>query len=175
MTFLFLLKMSSTIDAAIIKALVEHIGGNSDEIPDGTIGGPTLTKQPGRIERWVNTEDGGTPRNEFSIVDDELRSGDILRLKFRKNDDETYYRDYMYIIVKDTGRIGQFISLDDMFYILTFITSNGKYRTDEGSADAAVDLDTDDNIGIYRFTNPTLAGFFKMFSVMMSTLHSDSL
>jgi hypothetical protein len=31
--------MSSTIDAAIIKALVEHIGGNPDTIPDGTIGG----------------------------------------------------------------------------------------------------------------------------------------
>ena len=29
----------SSIDAAIIKALVEHIGGNPDSIPDGTIGG----------------------------------------------------------------------------------------------------------------------------------------
>ena len=29
----------SSIDAAIIKALVEHIGGNPDEIPDGPIGG----------------------------------------------------------------------------------------------------------------------------------------
>ena len=31
--------MSTTIDAAIIKALVEHIGGNPDSIPDGPIGG----------------------------------------------------------------------------------------------------------------------------------------
>ena len=29
----------STIDAAIIKALVEHVGGDSSSIPDGTIGG----------------------------------------------------------------------------------------------------------------------------------------
>ena len=29
----------STIDAAIIKALVEHVGGNPDSIPDGAIGG----------------------------------------------------------------------------------------------------------------------------------------
>ena len=29
----------STIDAAIIKALVEHIGADSSTIPDGTIGG----------------------------------------------------------------------------------------------------------------------------------------
>ena len=29
----------SAIDAAIIKALVEHIGGDSSTIPDGTIGG----------------------------------------------------------------------------------------------------------------------------------------
>ena len=38
-TFFSLLNMSSTIDAAIIKALVEHIGGNPDSIPDGPIGG----------------------------------------------------------------------------------------------------------------------------------------
>ena len=31
--------MSTTIDAAIIKALVDHIGGDSSGIPDGTIGG----------------------------------------------------------------------------------------------------------------------------------------
>ena len=31
--------MSTTIDAAIIKALVEHVGGDSSGIPDGTIGG----------------------------------------------------------------------------------------------------------------------------------------
>ena len=29
----------SSIDAAIIKALVDHIGGDSSTIPDGTIGG----------------------------------------------------------------------------------------------------------------------------------------
>ena len=34
--------MSTTIDAAIIKALVEHIGGDSSNIPDGTIGGGGL-------------------------------------------------------------------------------------------------------------------------------------
>ena len=37
----------SSIDAAIIKALVEHIGGNSDSIPDGTIGGKTYTEGDG--------------------------------------------------------------------------------------------------------------------------------
>ena len=37
--------MSSTIDAAIIKALVEHIGGNPDSIPDGPIGGGGSTNE----------------------------------------------------------------------------------------------------------------------------------
>ena len=37
----------STIDAAIIKALVEHIGGNPDSIPDGTIGGGGATYTAG--------------------------------------------------------------------------------------------------------------------------------
>ena len=35
--------MSTTIDAAIIKALVEHVGGDSSGIPDGTIGGGGAT------------------------------------------------------------------------------------------------------------------------------------
>ena len=38
--YLFFISLNmSTIDAAIIKALVEHIGGDSSTIPDGTIGG----------------------------------------------------------------------------------------------------------------------------------------
>ena len=37
----------STIDAAIIKALVEHVGGDSSGIPDGTIGGKTYTAGDG--------------------------------------------------------------------------------------------------------------------------------
>ena len=37
----------SSIDAAIIKALVEHIGGDSDSIPDGTIGGGGVTYTAG--------------------------------------------------------------------------------------------------------------------------------
>ena len=39
--------MSTTIDAAIIKALVEHVGGDSSGIPDGTIGGGGTTYTAG--------------------------------------------------------------------------------------------------------------------------------
>ena len=39
--------MSTTIDAAIIKALVEHVGGDSSGIPNGTIGGKTYTAGDG--------------------------------------------------------------------------------------------------------------------------------
>ena len=35
--------MSTTIDAAIIKALVEHVGGDSSNIGNGVIGGKTYT------------------------------------------------------------------------------------------------------------------------------------
>ena len=37
----------TTIDAAIIKALVEHVGGDSSGIPDGTIGGVSYTAGDG--------------------------------------------------------------------------------------------------------------------------------
>ena len=40
----------STIDAAIIKALVEHVGGDSSGIPDGTIGGGTTYTAGNGIE-----------------------------------------------------------------------------------------------------------------------------
>ena len=55
----------SSIDAAIIKALVEHIGGNPDEIPDGTIGGggsSTLSfrYEPLTIENLTYTKDGSS-------------------------------------------------------------------------------------------------------------------
>ena len=40
----------STIDAAIIKALVEHVGGDSSGIPDGTIGGGTTYTAGAGIE-----------------------------------------------------------------------------------------------------------------------------
>ena len=161
----------SSIDAAIIRTLVEHIGGNPDSIPDGAIGGVQLTKQPGRIER-VNAAE--TNSYDYNIANDELRSGDILRLKF-VDGGKTFYRDYMYLIVKDGGNTGQFISLDDMFYILTFTRTNGKYRTNDGSADSAADdFENDDNVGIYRVSDPTLAGFFKMFSILMSMTHADS-
>ena len=33
----------TTINTSIIKALVEHVGGDSSGIPDGTIGGKTYT------------------------------------------------------------------------------------------------------------------------------------
>ena len=40
--------MSTTIDAAIIKALVDHVGGDSSSIPDGVIGsGKTYTEGDG--------------------------------------------------------------------------------------------------------------------------------
>ena len=42
----------STIDAAIIKALVEHIGGDSSSIPDGTIGGDGDI-----MELWANKKE----------------------------------------------------------------------------------------------------------------------
>ena len=162
----------STIDAAIIKALVEHIGGNSSTIPDGAIGGLNLTKQRGRVERWVNPD--GSNRNEFCLVDYDICSGDILRLKFVDRN-KTFYRDYMYLIIKDGGSIEQWISLDDMLDILTFTRTTGIYRTDEGNADdAADDIENDDNVGIYRISDPILAGFFKLFSMLMTTIHPDA-
>ena len=42
----------STIDAAIIKALVEHIGGDSSTIPDGIIGGDSDI-----MKLWANKKE----------------------------------------------------------------------------------------------------------------------
>ena len=89
----------STIDAAIIKALVEHIGGDSSGIPDGTIGGgggsgvdvSTLSESllPAHLT-WI---DGATldklPTLELRDFKDEfnLKIGDVLIVK-HKNTNE---------------------------------------------------------------------------------------
>ena len=51
----------ATIDAAIIKALVEHIGGNPDTIPDGPIsGGTTCTCHSKVYINWETLEKDNT-------------------------------------------------------------------------------------------------------------------
>ena len=69
------------IDAAIIKALVEHIGMNPDEIPTGGASSGTYTGEvleipaefnPFRIKKEDMPEDG-------------LKVGSIIKLKFQNN------------------------------------------------------------------------------------------
>ena len=72
--FLRLTNMSS-IDAAIIKALVEHIGGDSSGIPDGPIGGSSSTIDWENLERKVgysfDNADGGNIKIHFSNYQNE--------------------------------------------------------------------------------------------------------
>ena len=65
----------ATIDAAIIKALVEHIGGDSSGIPDGAIGGGV------RPATWTTVDDGDNQIVAFSLPNGvELKYGDTIIL-----------------------------------------------------------------------------------------------
>ena len=85
----------SSIDAAIIKALVEHIGGNPDSIPDGPIGGSgsnTLSFRYEPLNLTYEKSDGDKELRVNKILPTMFISGHtVLRLK-RKNSDviETY-------------------------------------------------------------------------------------
>ena len=85
----------SSIDAAIIKALVEHIGGNPDEIPDGPIGGSgssTLSFRYEPLNLTYEKSDGDKDLSVNKILPTMFVPGHtVLRLK-RKNSDviETY-------------------------------------------------------------------------------------
>ena len=80
----------STIDAAIIKALVEHIGGNPDSIPDGTIGGSSASTLKHHFEPLP---DSNYNRDRITIygpsctiklpIDEFVPGHTVLRLKRR--------------------------------------------------------------------------------------------
>ena len=85
----------SSIDAAIIKALVEHIGGNPDEIPDGTIGGSgsnTLSFKYEPLNLTYEKSDGDKELRVNKILPTMFVIGHTaLRLKCKNSDViETY-------------------------------------------------------------------------------------
>lgn len=65
--------MTSPIDAAIIKALVEHIGGDSNNSPDGGSSGTTV-------------------QNSFSVNDTILGLSDVIEFHNRKEKTFIYYK-----------------------------------------------------------------------------------
>ena len=80
----------SVVDAAIIKALVEHIGGNPDSIPDGTIGGSSASTLKHHFEPLP---DSSYNRDRITIsgpsctiklpIDEFVPGHTVLRLKRR--------------------------------------------------------------------------------------------
>ena len=82
----------SSIDAAIIKALVEHIGGNPDSIPDGPIGGSSSTIDWENLERKVgysfNNTDGGDIKIYFGNYQNEEDNTQPFLGRIINNDNE---------------------------------------------------------------------------------------
>ena len=76
----------SSIDAAIIKALVEHIGGNPDSIPDGTIVEPIPLNDSVLGPAWASDytftwgDDGTYKTLTFTNNIAEPTLGDIIKL-----------------------------------------------------------------------------------------------
>ena len=73
----------ATIDAAIIKALVEHIGGNPDTIPDGTIGGGSNAKISFINCEWSVSNDKYVVKLPFNV---EIGLGTCVKLNIAMND-----------------------------------------------------------------------------------------
>ena len=88
----------SAIDAAIIKALVEHIGGNPDSVPDGTIGGgdgASYTAGEGitisnKNEIGVNYDHNTLVLNEWGMLSQAIPSGTYNSITLFDNIDNSF-------------------------------------------------------------------------------------
>lgn len=87
----------STVDAAIIKALVEHIGMDPDSIPSGggsTSGGtsdislmPTVTKLVHSEYCFVSNDEGNLTVNCLGSISSSINLGHVIRLKKTTTDE----------------------------------------------------------------------------------------
>ena len=87
--------MSSTIDAAIIKALVEHIGGNPDSIPDGPIGGGGSTNEyipnPEYTISLTLNQDLNLIISSNAFLAEIIHLGDVIRFSHTNGNTHDYY------------------------------------------------------------------------------------
>ena len=150
----------TTIDAAIIKALVEHIGMDPDSIPSGggsTSGGTTvvngsLVKRGGTI-----TVDSS---NKLLLTPEDITIGDILRIAF-----DGGYQTYMLCKMDPTTGNHIFISVDGEPMKLVFVNSGGKLMTEDplnSKGHYSENTASNTNVGIFRYSDSLLAGFFYM-------------
>ena len=104
----------SCVDAAIIKALVEHIGMDPDDVPigGGSTGGShaeefmTIPDQVIKAFTWETYNQAGYLYPAAKITDDSipvrvLQEGDVLRLK--NYDGSDTYRDYIVSVVRGSN------------------------------------------------------------------------
>ena len=161
----------SCIDAAIIKALVEHIGMNPDDV---TVGGTStdtvLVKKGGSIKKVVHPDSiNGELSLEF--LDVQLVPGDIIKIKdnFTENEMRTRY----YLIVAPFTDDGQgVIALSLDWYGQNFKIYNiGDRRiTARGNAE---NYEIDNDSGVYNVKDPLIDGFIKLFATVMALQHPD--
>ena len=72
----------SCIDAAIIKALVEHIGMNPDDVPIGGSSGSNLSWKKVKLYKFTTTDGEFTYQDENNEMNkDIIRRGDIFRVR----------------------------------------------------------------------------------------------
>jgi hypothetical protein len=142
--------MSTTIDAAIIKALVEHIGGNPDDV---VVGGSTETILPAI---WTKHTDGdGLEFVHFTLPDGyEIKIGDAIILYNPNTIELLKIRTFYY--VSDNPRMGthSFTSFDNGTIETIEV---GKYDDDTYFIPSVIfsdyDMPDNDKYGFLSFEN----------------------
>ena len=171
----------SCVDAAIIKALVEHIGMDPEDVPVG--GGSSdvfeLERQPGSIvcEEYADDPNSGVLKKIYKIVDDQLHLGDIIRMARIEHNgvhDEVTYTDYMLIHIKNNGERFHFVSIDDMFREHIFVKQDGRLMRYSDTIQEYEVMMNNPNVGIFRFKNPALVGLIRMWTTIFWLAHPDS-
>ena len=121
--------MSTTIDAAIIKALVEHIGGDSSTIPDGTIGGGSDI-----MNLWAN-------KKESTAADIERGMEGVTYLNIRGDPEDALGFHLLKINMFNTDYYGIFINNGTLAHVaLTDENNNTMSSTATKAADGLYSL-----------------------------------
>ena len=160
----------TTIDAAIIQSLVNHI--NDEDF--------MLAKQSGVVKTVEYTDGSEHTIRTVGISGTRPVLGDIIRLAIRDRETgELRYRDLMVVLLQENGDYMQTIELD-------FQTYTSEWRNGDGSPGLCIvgdaneygiydeTTETNPEVGIYRFRNQRFAGLLQMLLTVLNVRHPDA-
>ena len=163
------------IDAAIIKALVEHIGMNPDDVGTTTGASSLLERMPGRFEIKQSEQYGTTV---LELIDGSFTIGDIIKISHDLKAIYNGEKKNNYFLVagakhyydEDVLELTA-IAMDTPTATLPFYVKDGKIVTRDYGDKVAILEDS----GVYRVKDAFLGGLIKIYAELLARTHQDDI